>query len=43
MIAKEGTENGGMPPGIFQGTDEELEQLVEFIVKVNEDNEDNVE
>lgn len=40
VIAREGTENGGMPPGMFEGTDEELEQLVEFIVKVNEDNEE---
>lgn len=37
-IAVEGTENGGMPPGMFTGTDEELEQLVEFIIQVNEEN-----
>ena len=37
-IAVEGTENGGMPPGIFKGTDEELEQLVEFITQVSEEN-----
>src|SRR5690625_484491 len=36
IIAVEGTENGGMPPGMFDGTDEELEQLVEFITSVNE-------
>src|SRR5690625_2196575 len=36
IIAVEGTENGGMPPGMFTGTDEELEQLVEFITSVNE-------
>lgn len=33
-IAKEGT--GDMPPGIFQGSDEELDQLVKFIISVNE-------
>lgn len=33
-IAREGI--GGMPAGIFKGTDEELEQLVDFIVSVNE-------
>ncbi|MGM8365355.1 c-type cytochrome [Virgibacillus sp. W0181] len=33
-IAKEGI--GDMPPGIFGGTDEELEQLVNFITSVNE-------
>ncbi|WP_096270451.1 menaquinol-cytochrome c reductase cytochrome b/c subunit [Paucisalibacillus globulus] len=35
VIAREGTE-GGMPAGIFTGTDEELEQLVDFILTVNE-------
>lgn len=34
-IAVEGI--GDMPPGIFDGTDEELEQLVEFITTVNEE------
>ncbi|WP_042145649.1 menaquinol-cytochrome c reductase cytochrome b/c subunit [Paucisalibacillus sp. EB02] len=34
VIAKEGI--GGMPAGIFTGTDEELEQLVDFIMTVNE-------
>lgn len=29
---------GDMPPGMFDGSDEELEQLADFIVKVNEDN-----
>ncbi|GAA0423039.1 MAG: c-type cytochrome [Bacillota bacterium] len=33
-IAKDGT--GSMPPGQFAGTDEELQQLVDFIVSVNE-------
>ncbi|RDW19060.1 cytochrome C oxidase Cbb3 [Oceanobacillus arenosus] len=33
-IAKEGT--GAMPAGIFTGTDEELDQLVDFIITVNE-------
>lgn len=33
-IAKEGI--GSMPAGIFDGSDEELEQLVDFIVDVNE-------
>lgn len=33
-IAKEGYKT--MPAGIFKGTDEELEQLAEFIIKVNE-------
>lgn len=28
---------GDMPPGMFTGTDEELEQLVDFIISVNED------
>ena len=28
---------GDMPPGMFTGTDEELEQLVDFILSVNED------
>jgi len=28
---------GDMPPGLFDGTDEELEQLSEFILSVNED------
>src|SRR5690625_4592123 len=28
---------GSMPPGTFQGTDEELELLIEFIQSVNED------
>jgi len=27
---------GDMPPGMFTGTDEELEQLVDFIMSVNE-------
>jgi len=40
VIAREGTENGGMPPGMFEGTDEELDQFVEFIGKVNEENEE---
>lgn len=34
-IAHEGT--GDMPANVFDGTDEELEQLVNFIVEVNED------
>ncbi|MBO1003039.1 menaquinol-cytochrome c reductase cytochrome b/c subunit [Pseudogracilibacillus auburnensis] len=34
-IAVEGI--GDMPPGMFTGTDEELEQLVEFIMSVNEE------
>lgn len=34
-ISVEGT--GDMPPGMFTGTDEELEQLVDFILSVNED------
>lgn len=34
QISKEGI--GAMPAGVFQGTDEELEQLAEFIVTVNE-------
>lgn len=38
IIAVEGTENGGMPPGMFTGTDEELEQLVDFIIQVKEEN-----
>ncbi|RDW22057.1 menaquinol-cytochrome c reductase cytochrome b/c subunit [Oceanobacillus chungangensis] len=33
-IAKEGT--GSMPAGIFTGSDEELEQLADFIITVNE-------
>lgn len=32
-IAKEGI--GGMPPGVFKGSDEELKQLVDFIASVN--------
>lgn len=31
-IAKNGTESGKMPPGIFKGTDEELKVLSEFII-----------
>lgn len=34
-IAKEGT--GGMPAGVFKGSDEELDQLVKFIEEVNEE------
>lgn len=34
-IAQEGT--GKMPPGVFKGTDEELDQLAEFIISVNEE------
>ncbi|MFS0672662.1 c-type cytochrome [Ornithinibacillus sp. 179-J 7C1 HS] len=34
-IARNGTD-GGMPAGIFTGSDEELEQLVDFIITVNE-------
>lgn len=38
-IAKEGLEGDpGMPAGMFKGTDEELEQLVQFIMTVNEEN-----
>lgn len=37
-IAVEGTGPGGMPAGIFDGTEEELEQLVDFILTVNEEN-----
>jgi menaquinol-cytochrome c reductase cytochrome b/c subunit len=37
-IAVDGT--GDMPPGMFNGTDEELEQLTDFIMSVNEDNEE---
>ncbi|HIS28133.1 MAG TPA: c-type cytochrome [Candidatus Avamphibacillus intestinigallinarum] len=33
-IAKEGI--GDMPPNVFKGSDEELDQLVEFITEVNE-------
>lgn len=33
-IAEEGV--GDMPPGMFNGSEEELEQLVEFIISVNE-------
>ncbi|RLL48218.1 cytochrome C oxidase Cbb3 [Oceanobacillus piezotolerans] len=33
-IAKEGT--GNMPAGLFTGSDEELEQLADFIISVNE-------
>src|SRR5690625_256486 len=36
-IAVEGI--GSMPAGLFDGSDEELEQLVEFILLVNEENE----
>lgn len=36
-IAVNGLEGDpGMPPGIFDGSDEELDQLVEFILSVNE-------
>lgn len=31
---------GQMPEDIFQGSDEELEQLADFIIKVNEENEE---
>src|SRR5699024_1904337 len=31
---------GDMPPEMFTGTDEELEQLVDFIMTVNEDGEE---
>lgn len=31
---------GDMPPGLFNGTDEELEQLANFILSVNEDSEE---
>lgn len=34
-IAQEGT--GNMPPGVFKGTDEELEQLATFIISVNKE------
>ncbi|MEW9674726.1 c-type cytochrome [Lentibacillus sp. L22] len=34
-IAQEGT--GDMPPGVFNGSDKELDQLADFIVSVNED------
>src|SRR5699024_8930241 len=34
-IAKDGI--GDMPAGLFTGSDEELEQLVEFIILVNEE------
>lgn len=34
-IAVEGV--GDMPPGLFTGTDEELEELVDFIMSVNEE------
>ncbi len=37
-IAVEGI--GDMPPGMFSGSDEELEQLVDFIMSVNEDAEE---
>lgn len=36
-IAQDGV--GDMPPGMFTGSDEELEQLVEFITSVNEQTE----
>lgn len=38
QIAVDGV--GDMPPGMFTGTDEELEQLVEFIMSVNEETEE---
>lgn len=34
-IAKNGT--GNMPPGVFKGSDKELKQLADFIVKTNKD------
>ena len=33
-IAKNGTESGKMPPGLFKGTDEELTKLSEFISSI---------
>ncbi|HVH95390.1 MAG TPA: cytochrome c, partial [Bacillus sp. (in: firmicutes)] len=33
-IAKNGTESGKMPAGMFKGTDEELTKLSEFISSV---------
>jgi menaquinol-cytochrome c reductase cytochrome b/c subunit len=35
-IAVEGSENGNMPPGIFKGTDEELQILADYIVNIEE-------
>ena len=33
-IAKNGSENGKMPPGMFKGSDEELTKLSEFISSI---------
>ena len=33
-IAKNGTESGKMPAGLFKGTDEELTKLSEFISSI---------